>query len=179
MKTGRRPWPRRSRDAGGREAATATFAGRDQGTESGCSGRDSLGLQPRIPATSFPKGHLSWPLAVASTSPSDLYGIPACELGYPLLLVTTVSSIQTLSLLEAWPKTIPTFHFQHSFRRGGSFCPCGVPEFEVMPTHHTLESNDVGSQAVHFRTQAIDIQYEPVFVIAVIFLSEIVSLHNF
>lgn len=97
-KTGRRPQPRRSHDAGGcRDYATAP-----QGI---C------------------RGLRRWPPPHPVTT--NVFGIPAREPGHPLLLVTTVSSIQTLSLLEAWRKTITAFHFQHSLRRGVSFCPWG------------------------------------------------------
>lgn len=63
--------------------------GQGSGTGSGCTWRDSLGLQLRIPAP-FPKGTCSglWP----STSLSEnVLGTPECEPGHRLLLISTVS----------------------------------------------------------------------------------------
>ena len=117
-------------------------AGRGRGL-TGCTWRDSLGLQLRTPGPS-PKGIGSVPPPLSQ----DVSWIPGSEPGYPCLPVSKVLSVQILSLLEAWPKPISTFHCQLSLRKGFSFCLCGVPEFEVMPTDHRLcGSNKVRQSA--------------------------------
>lgn len=68
-----------------------------------------------------PKGICRGP----STSLSDILGILELKPGYPHLLVTMGLSVQTLSLLEAWPKTIPASHFRRSLRRGSLCVPVG------------------------------------------------------
>ena len=133
------PRPQHSRDTGGCGAATGSRQG--SGTDSGCTWRDSLGLQLRIPGPS-PKGTCSGPSTGPPPLSEDISGIPGSELGYPHLPVLKVLSIQILSLLDAWPKPITTFHCQFSLRKGFSFCPFGVPEFEVMPTYRTLCSSN-------------------------------------
>lgn len=130
------PRPQHSRDTGGCRAVTGI--------------RDWLWLQwqgfPGFAAEdpwTFPKGHLQRPQHWPSTSLSeDISGVPGSELGYPHLPVLKVLSVQILSLLDAWPKPITTFHCQFSLRKGFSFCPFGVPEFEVMPTYRILRSSN-------------------------------------
>lgn len=86
--------------------------------------RDSLNLQLKIPVT-FPKSTCSkQPVAVALHLSENVLGTPEWEPGHRLLLVSMVSQYGYLSLPEAWPKTITTFHFSVS-ERGSLLCLWG------------------------------------------------------
>lgn len=87
----------------------------ESGTDSGCTWRDSLGLQLRIPA----------PVAASGSGTHLTENIWDCEPGYCLLLVSMVPSAQILSPLEAWPEIITAFHFWLSLRKRVSSVPAG------------------------------------------------------
>lgn len=114
------------------------------------SNRDQAGVRDRLwlhvegfpgsaakgPRT-LPTGHLQRPGSGPPLLSEDVSGSPESQAEHSRLLLSKVLSVQIPPLLEAWSKPISDLPLPTPPWKGLSFSPCGVPEFEVMPTDCT------------------------------------------
>lgn len=126
-------------DTGGCKAAKPLFRQRSGLPRS--IWRDFLNLQLKIPVT-LPKSTCSkQPVAVALHLSKNVLGTPECEPGHRLLLVSTVSQYGYSPFQRPGQKlSLPST--SQSQKEGLSYA-CGVPEFEVMPTHCLLHRTSI------------------------------------